>query len=862
MNIENIEATALWRTAFSESNLLKHRDHCERLRTEFLKFRNKIESLVGKISEVLPGLTVHDISHLDGLWGVADIVAGKDYPLNPLEAFILGGAILLHDSAMCWEAYTSGKDGVRKTIEWKDAYAVECDRAPDVNKELWEAAADFSALRALHAHQASSLATKGWVHPDTGQSIYLIDDFELRQHIGELTGKIASSHHWDIDLLSSKLGDQYNAPAGLPPEWQVDPVKIACLLRCADAAHINHSRAPDFLYALTRRSGISKLHWQAQNKMMGPSLDNGDPSGETILYTSSNPYPIETADAWWIAFDAISVVDSEIHASNMLLNNRNRPNSAPEFKIKKIKGANSIFEIAKLLHAQDWVPCSARIHVSNIESLVKNLGGEKLYGEGTDTTEVVVRELIQNARDAIVARQIIDEGYIGTIEIKVRTINDESWLIFEDDGIGMSYDVLTGSLLDFGTSFWKSVLVQKEFPGLRSSKFKSIGRFGIGFYSAFMIANSVTVISRRFDKGIDEANTLIFNNGITFRPIVKTGKPSNFNFRTSTQVRLKLKNGIIKNQDDVTIHLGILGVPNIHPKLHDYLAAIVAGLDVCVSFESPTFPKKIIHEAFNEATTNGATLLTKLSLVEYEPDGSSCEEYIANNARRLRPIKSDGYTVGFAAISTHAESDRFRLGMRTIGGLATSVHGGYAAEYIGFLNFKPRSAKRDAIEIDASQEAINEWFQEQIDILELSSFNDFERCVVAANASALNIDPLQFGRLLIAPAPSQMTIASYKEIALMAETVPIVIFKSKYMDHAETYHKISCYENKVLILPIRNGNYLSLEFENGAPKNSNSIIGCLHRAVISSGKNPVWTTSISEYQGRFGEMEELTLIAV
>lgn len=863
MTIEKIETTALWCAAFNASNLLKHKDHCEHLRAEFLKTRSKVASLVGKISEVLPGLTVHDISHLDGIWEVADLIAGENYPLNPLEAFILGGAILLHDSAMCWEAYENGQTGVRKTVEWQDAYAVECDRGSEDDNDSDEsrrAAADFSALRSLHAHQATSFATKGWQHPETRETIFLIDDFELRRHVGTLVGKIASSHHWNVDVLSLKLGDQYNAPLGFPSEWQVDPVKIACLLRCADAAHINNSRAPDFLYALTRRQGISRLHWQAQNRMMGPSLDSGDITGETILYTSSSAYTTEVADAWWIAYDAISVVDAEIRSSNLLLKRRGRPETAPPFMVKKVKGANAIDEMTKLLEAQDWVPSSAQIHVSNIESLVKNLGGEKLYGEGIDQTEVVVRELIQNARDAIVARQYLDPEFLGMIEVRIRHIDDESWLIIEDNGIGMSYEVLTGSLLDFGTSFWKTALVQEEFPGLRSTKFKSIGRFGIGFYSIFMIADSVTVVSRKFDKGLDECNSLIFKNGITFRPIVKMGRSNDFSNRTSTQVRIKLKNDIAQKQESMLVRSGRAGVPDLNIAMHDYIAAIVAGLDVSVSFDSPSFPKKTIHKAQIDENLDGARLLNQLSLANYQQNSGECANYISTNHHRLRPIKVDDYTIGIAAISTLINSEALKLGMRAVGGLATSLHGGYAPEFIGYLNYKPRSARRDASDFDISQESINKWYCEQIEILEKSPFGDFERCIVASNACGLSIDPFPIGRLLLIDSGMHV-LASYKEVATLAETRPIVIFKSRLMDHAETYHKIVKHDEKILILPLINASYISLEFENGIPKNPNTMIGCLHRAMLANGRTPIWTTSESKYEASFGKMDELVLSA-
>ena len=179
--------------------------------------------------------------------------------------------------------------------------------------------------------------------------------------------------------------------------------------------------------------------------------------------------------------------------------------------------------MTKHLLVEDWSPCNAELHVSNIESLVRELGGEKLYGD-SDKTEVVLRELIQNARDTVVSRRFIDQDFNGEISVQLRKIENESWLYIEDNGIGMSHEVLTGPLLDFGCSFWKTSLIQTEFPGLRSSRFQSIGRFGIGFYSIFMIADSVEVVSRRFDKALDDTNSLVFKNGLTLRPTLKTRK--------------------------------------------------------------------------------------------------------------------------------------------------------------------------------------------------------------------------------------------------------------------------------------------------------------------------------------------------
>jgi len=254
---EGYQSTKLWLSSLGIEDASQEGKRCvERLRTAYLDFRAKTSQLTGRIQGTLPGLTIHDVTHLDALWEIADLIAGPDYPLNPLEGFLLGGAILLHDSALCFEAYEGGIDGLRASDTWKDAHALAMQRDLTGDESTVRSAADFAALRHLHARQAALLGTKQWRTPD-GDLIYLIEDSELRTRYGKQIGEIASSHHWPIEDVGSRFKTQINAPSAFPKDWRVDPMKIACLLRCADAAHIDDRRAPDFLRALARREGVS-----------------------------------------------------------------------------------------------------------------------------------------------------------------------------------------------------------------------------------------------------------------------------------------------------------------------------------------------------------------------------------------------------------------------------------------------------------------------------------------------------------------------------------------------------------------------------------------------------------------------------
>src|SRR2546428_5302714 len=122
------EPTSLWRKSLAHRQD-EHAMQRDRLRSELLSFRERAALLVSRIAGQLPNLTCHDITHLDRLWETSSLVAGEDYPLNPLEGFVLGGTFLLHDAALCFEAYDGGVDAVRKTAAWKDAFAAEAESA-------------------------------------------------------------------------------------------------------------------------------------------------------------------------------------------------------------------------------------------------------------------------------------------------------------------------------------------------------------------------------------------------------------------------------------------------------------------------------------------------------------------------------------------------------------------------------------------------------------------------------------------------------------------------------------------------------------------------------------------------------------
>ena len=120
--------------------------------------------------------------------------------------------------------------------------------------------------------------------------------------------------------------------------------------------------------------------------------------------------------------------------------------------------------------------------------------------------EIFLREVISNASDAIdkahyesLTNKEILEGEKDW-KIKIVPDKDAGILTISDNGIGMTKDETVkelGTIAHSGTKEFIAALKSKEVKGNP----ELIGQFGVGFYSSFMIADKVTVVSRKAGSG-------------------------------------------------------------------------------------------------------------------------------------------------------------------------------------------------------------------------------------------------------------------------------------------------------------------------------------------------------------------------
>jgi len=119
--------------------------------------------------------------------------------------------------------------------------------------------------------------------------------------------------------------------------------------------------------------------------------------------------------------------------------------------------------------------------------------------------EIFLRELVSNASDAaekLRFEALTDEGLYESdpsLRIRVEVDSDAGTVTVSDNGIGMSRQEVTETIGSIASSGTRRFL--ERLSGDQTKDSQLIGQFGVGFYSAFIVADRVTLISRRAGLG-------------------------------------------------------------------------------------------------------------------------------------------------------------------------------------------------------------------------------------------------------------------------------------------------------------------------------------------------------------------------
>ena len=132
------------------------------------------------------------------------------------------------------------------------------------------------------------------------------------------------------------------------------------------------------------------------------------------------------------------------------------------------------------------------VSVENIFPLIKKF----LYSD----QEIFLRELVSNATDAVTKIQHLSsigeiKGEIGELGVDIKVDKKKKTLHITDNGVGMTLDEVKKYINDVAFSGAEEFLEKYK----ESSKDTGIiGHFGLGFYSSFMVADKVEIITKSF----------------------------------------------------------------------------------------------------------------------------------------------------------------------------------------------------------------------------------------------------------------------------------------------------------------------------------------------------------------------------
>lgn len=232
--------------------------------------------------------------------------------------------------------------------------------------------------------------------------------------------------------------------------------------------------------------------------------------------------------------------------------------------------------------------------------------------------EIFLRELISNASDAIdkLAYLALTDDAVGLnrsdFAIRLAADKEAKTLTVSDNGIGMSREEMEenlGTIAHSGSLSFKTAMEKQDDIDI-------IGQFGVGFYSAFMVADKVTVISKKY--GSDEAWKWESSgaDGYTMTPCEKES--------AGTDVIMTLKEDT--EEEKYSDYLGEFRLRSLVKKYSDYIRYPIKML---VETRKPIGETKEGEEQQYETVQEEQTLNSMVPIWQKNKKDVTDEEYLS-----------------------------------------------------------------------------------------------------------------------------------------------------------------------------------------------------------------------------------------
>ncbi|NBB65248.1 hypothetical protein GVN18_38970 [Pseudomonas sp. ODNR1LW] len=508
-----------------------------------MEIRRSVEALLTEVGRYgfFNEYTNHSFKHVYSMLDIVEWVANEDAAkeLSPAECFLVTLCIYFHDLGLLItrDEFSRRKSSPYKTWaednlfggpEGKDYFSrLEALSSEERDRILYQ-----EYVRAHHGIRVRSWL-EGTFSTDKGGNDKLVA--EIQRLVGVLPialrrdiAKLCESHNLDdIDDID-KYGLSH--PYGNSQDEEADLQYVAVLLRTADLLEISNSRAPSVLFRVISPSDpVSQTEWHKQNAVTRVRRKTlADQEGRRDASLPSDTIEVyahfSQAEGFFGLTSYLRYAESQLEKSFQAIEkSRKQHGSRHSFPWRKIDDSH--------VEAEGFIPKTFGFELDQ-EKILTLLTGHTLYNDST----VVIRELVQNAIDAV--RLQWRQGDVkadGVVDIIWKS--DKGELTVADNGTGMTQDVVERHLLKVGSSRYQDPQFKKDHP-----EFSPISRFGIGVLTAFMVADSVEIITVSPDEADARQISLRTVHGKYLIRLLPKSEPSVASLGShGTMIRLRLR---------------------------------------------------------------------------------------------------------------------------------------------------------------------------------------------------------------------------------------------------------------------------------------------------------------------------------
>jgi molecular chaperone HtpG len=257
----------------------------------------------------------------------------------------------------------------------------------------------------------------------------------------------------------------------------------AAILRTVDLIQITRKRAPGVLYQLINPSDPqSQIEWQKQTAVRTVRAALGrDREGNVSKDALSDTIEVHATFTEPNGF--FGLTSYLAYAAREISQTHNAIQKSEKNVVRKYLFPWRFIN-SDSIETQGFLTDSFEFELDQ-HKILDLLTGHTLYND----TSVVLRELTQNALDAVRLQAEIDGVKSEDVgHVTIEWDSTKRSLTISDNGTGMTQEVIEGHLLKVGSSRYQDAKFKEKHPN-----FHSISRFGIGVLSAFMVSDDVQI---------------------------------------------------------------------------------------------------------------------------------------------------------------------------------------------------------------------------------------------------------------------------------------------------------------------------------------------------------------------------------